>query len=83
MVWGTHFGTFSSRYQIVSSKDTFLRNCSPFQWKHSSFDTIRTVGSVIRSKSLVYTKIPQKTENLSRKVWRALFGTFCSRQEIV
>ena len=24
MVWGVHCGSFSSRYQIVSSKDTFL-----------------------------------------------------------
>ena len=39
-------------------------------------------GSVIRSQSLVNTKIPQKTENLSKMVLGAFFGTFCSRCQI-
>ena len=36
-----------------------------------------------RSKTLSYTKIPQKTENLSKMVRGALFGTFCNQYYIV
>ena len=36
-----------------------------------------------RSKTLSYTKIPQKTENLSKMVRSALFGTFCNQYYIV
>ena len=36
-----------------------------------------------RSKTLSYTKIPQKTENLSKMVRGALFGTFCKQYYIV
>ena len=36
-----------------------------------------------RSKTLSYTKIPQKTENLSKMVRDALFGTFCNQYYIV
>ena len=32
-----------------------------------------------RSKTLSYTKIPQKTENLSKMVRGGLFGIFCSQ----
>ena len=38
--------------------------------------SIRTKVSVIQSKTLTYTKIPQKTEKLSKMVRGALFGTF-------
>ena len=36
-----------------------------------------------RSKTLSYTKIPQKTENLSKMVRGALFGTFCNQYYII
>ena len=36
-----------------------------------------------RSKTLSYTKIPQKTENLSKMVRGALFGNFCNQYYIV
>ena len=36
-----------------------------------------------RSKTLSYTKIPQKTENLSKVVRGALFGTLCNQYYIV
>ena len=33
-----------------------LRNWSPFRRRHSSIEPIRTVGSLIRGKSFIYTK---------------------------
>ena len=38
--------------------------------------SIRTKVSVIQRKTFTYTKIPQKTEKLSKMVQGALFGTF-------
>ena len=67
MVWGAVFRHFCSQYHIVSSKDTFLfplRNWLSFHRRHISFQPILTVGSIRGSKSLTYTKIPLKSENL-------------------
>ena len=61
----------------------YSKNLSPFQRRHSSFVAIRIVGLVIRSKRLTYSKIPQKTENLSKMIQEALFGSFYSRCQIV
>ena len=36
-----------------------------------------------RSKTLSYTKIPQKTENLSKMVRGTPFGTLCNQYYIV
>ena len=69
--WGAPFGTFCSRYQIVSSKDTFR------------LVVIRTEWSIIRDKSLTYTKIPHKSENLSKMMRGSFFGTFCTQYWIV
>ena len=60
-------------------RDFPQRHWSPFQKKHSSFEPIRKERSVIRSKSLSYTRIPQKAENLSKMVRGALFRAFCSQ----
>ena len=64
-------------------RDFPQRYWSPFQKRHSSFEPIRNERSVIRSKSLSYTRIPQKTENLSKMVRGALFRAFCSQYQIV
>ena len=65
IVLGVHFGTFQSQYQIVSSKDNFLqKHRHPFRGGTVLFNPNQTVGSVMRSKRLTYTKIPQKPENL-------------------
>ena len=69
MVQSAIFGAFCSQ----------LRHWSPFLKTQSSFELIWVEGSVIRSKSLSYTKIPQKTKNLSKMVESAIFGAFCSQ----
>ena len=47
------------------------------------FLKIQRVGLVITSKSLTYTKFFLKLEKLSKMVWGALFGNFCSEYQIV
>ena len=69
MVQSAIFGAFCSQ----------LRHWSPFLKTQSSFELIWVEGSVIRSKSLSYTKIPQKPEDLSKMVRGEIFGTFCSQ----
>ena len=84
IVLGVHFGTFQSQYQILSSKDNFLQKLGhPFRGGTVLFNPNQTVGSVMRSKSLTYTKIPQKPENLLKRVPRVLFGTSCSQYQVV
>ena len=55
-----------------------LRTWAPFQRNYDSFQPIRTVGSVVGSKSVTYTKVPQETENLLKMVSGAPFGNIRS-----
>ena len=59
-----------------------LINWSPFRRTYSSLEPILAKESVMRSKRLDYTKIPQETRNWSKMIGGALFGTFCSRYQI-
>ena len=56
-----------------------LKTRSPFRRRHSSYESSWREGSVRRSKSLVYSKMSKKTENLSKMARVALFGTICSQ----
>ena len=62
----------------LKQQNPHLRHWPPPKKRHTLFEQIRAEGSVIRSKTLPYTRLPQKTENLSKMAPGALFGTFCS-----
>ena len=83
MVRDALFGNFCSQYQIVSSKEIFSKKLVTLSEKAPFTCTDSNSRVVIRSKSLIYTKIPLKTEILSKMVRGALFGTFCSQYQIV
>ena len=56
-------------FEIISSRPFLLRNWSPFQSRRDSFESMSIVGSVIRSKSLAYTKFI-----IEFKIWQTYFG---------
>ena len=72
-----HFAADTRSLQV---KTLSIRNGHPFQ---GGTLHLSQFGQLIKSKCLAYTKISQKTENLSKMVPGALFETFCSRYQIV
>ena len=77
------FELFSADNRSFEVKKLFPKKTSPWQSRRNSYESIRTEGSAIRSKSLIYSKMSHKTENLSKMVRGVLFGIFCRRFHII
>ena len=85
MIRGVPFGTFCRQCLIISSKERHLslRTLSPLQKSHTSYESTLPEGQVSRSKRLSYSKMCKNTENLSKMIRGAPFGTFGSLYLII
>ena len=68
MIRGALFWMFCSQYWVdLKKRHLSLITRSPLHRRHSSYESIRTEGSASRSKSLVYSKLSQKTWKFIKK----------------